>query len=220
MNVSLAGFDEYGSMSADGAGSHPVSAGRYNESQISSRLDDIIASLIECKRLGDERGAPKTERQSDRTKAMQEPGLQRQRFGFHRGCEWGLCCVYSMWYDPMYKCPSTCTHTHRFRRASPRTCGPSLLEDSVRSRAFEEYRRRNSSPVEREGAQWDPTLHFKALRKKARSKRSQHCNQKGNPDAEDAKMSGLPRPYDRIPPIRRRASSGVRRRGEASVKAL
>lgn len=61
--------------------------------------------------------------------------------GRDRGCERGLCCMYSMWFDPKYVCVRKCTHRCNFSRGSLTHCGPSLLEDCLLARYFEKFAR-------------------------------------------------------------------------------
>jgi len=58
-------------------------------------------------------------------------GMQR---GDSRGCDGGLCCVFSMWFDPRFECPTTgCTHQHKWynRMAYYKTCGPPIFPIGV-----------------------------------------------------------------------------------------
>src|SRR3954471_17703577 len=70
------------------------------------------------------------------------PGLcqSRVRFGHDdRGCERGLCCVYSMWFDPEFVHSGSCVHRCVFSLGRFPTCGPSLLEDSTLGREYHEF---------------------------------------------------------------------------------
>lgn len=63
--------------------------------------------------------------------------------GRTRGCRRGFCCVYSMWYDPNYRCVRECKHRCHLSRGRFAHCGPSLLEACDLARDFAEFASRN-----------------------------------------------------------------------------
>jgi len=66
--------------------------------------------------------------------------------GDNRGCNGGLCCVYSMWFNPRFTCPSTgCTHKHKWynRMAYYKTCGPPIFPIGVFSKPSRGFARRD-----------------------------------------------------------------------------
>ena len=161
-------FDEYGSMGHP----HPNTTRRSDGAQ---GRDTTGHARYPHDTYKEEADYPRTERGEDRQPStvhrdppVQERAVSGDRFGFHRGCEWGLCCVYSMWYDPRYRCPLRCTHVCRFKRRKRdefRVCGPSLLEDSVPARAFDEYRRRNERRTDAKRNANDQTFHHRPQRR-------------------------------------------------------
>ncbi len=61
----------------------------------------------------------------------------------HRGCERGLCCVYSMWNDPVFIGHGKCVHRCKVSHGSLSVCGPSLLEAHLPEVYLEEPTRRD-----------------------------------------------------------------------------
>ncbi len=74
-----------------------------------------------------------------------EPSRKKSmRFGHdYGGCERGLCCVYSMWFDPEYVHSRKCTHRCNLSLGRFAHCGPSLFEDSTLGREYRQYTRRD-----------------------------------------------------------------------------
>ncbi len=106
-------------------------------------------------------GAPP---KKDHREAPGVPGSWMWFLGCDRGCEWGLCCVYSMWFDPGYECIRECKHRCRFSRGRFAHCGPSLFEASVFTKLFKEFARRNPFRVKPRGSSITPVLFSKRRR--------------------------------------------------------
>ena len=73
------------------------------------------------------------------------PGSWMWFAGSDRGCEYGFCCVYSMWFNPEYQCVRECTHRCSISRGRFAHCGSAIFEDCVLAQCFTEYVWRNLS---------------------------------------------------------------------------
>lgn len=170
-------FDEYGSMASPYRG---IAGSIVDSQQLRDGLDSLVRHFTSkgCATHG-QRPPPKEETQDrpsmpHQQQIVQQHQMRRTRFGFHRGCEWGLCCVYSMWYDPGYRCLGRCSHVCRHYKNELCCCGPSILSDSVRSRAFEQYTRRNQGHIDRSRIRENQRL----CRQRTTDRRKRNINQK------------------------------------------
>ena len=114
--------------------------------------------------------------------------------GRDRGCERGLCCMYSMWFDPEYVCVRKCTHRCNFPSRRFAHCGPSLFEDSVLARMFKEFARGNPARVAPRGGSVSPVIFSKRRKVPKRVP-----DKKGDHKAQTPQALALSRPHDSIP---------------------
>lgn len=223
-------WDEYGSMGGPAPRREPVGSPNDGKTSIvianqdnhynNINLDAIIDAIRSCikqetEKATSERPAPTMDQPRD-TNVHQREMCQCPGFGFHRGCEWGLCCVYSMWYNPNYRCSrERCTHKCRFYYSCKchklRHCGPSLFSNSIHSRAFDEYRRKHERDTHGRGDGGDPTLRNSTQTRRGRRHRR---TRRQTSDQENVAPSVpvLPRTHDRIPSIPNNDSAAQQRR--------
>lgn len=231
-------WDEYGSMggrmphrepagSPDDGKTSTVITNQYNYYN-SINLDAIIDAIRSCIKQETEKAT--SERPTPTMDQPRDPNMHQREmyqcpgFGFHRGCEWGLCCVYSMWYNPNYRCSrERCAHKCRFYYSCKchkfRHCGPSLLSDSIRSRAFDEYRRKHERGTHGRGDGGDPTLHNSTQTRRGRRHR-RTCRQTSDQENVAPSVPGLPRTHDRIPSLPNNDSACQQRRYPSDPHSL
>ncbi len=125
------------------AAAHRNAAGQLRDAT-TRRLYDLVrwfknARPAACRQVYDEL----TAQNSPPATPPPVPGSWLCFAGRDRGCKFGFCCMYSMWFDPEYKCVRECSHRCKVSRGGLPCCGPAIFENSVLARRFEEYMRRN-----------------------------------------------------------------------------
>lgn len=143
-----------------------------------------------------------------------------QFFRDNRGCERGFCCVYSMWFDPSYICLRKCTHTCHISRGRFAHCGPSLLENSVLTRNFIKFARRNQCNLAPRGE--DCTPHILSKRRKVQKRPREECPppQTSNPSPSPPLPVHAPCIHTRGPAVELEAPHAKRRRSKRDISSL
>lgn len=114
--------------------------------------------------------------------------------GYPRGCKWGMCCVFSMWFDSRYRCVRGCQHKCRLSHGRFAHCGPSLLEDSGRARGFAEFKGGNQSLLDACGGGQNIQLLSKRRKPAKRGTRQEVHKNPETPEAAPAPCN-----HNRVP---------------------
>lgn len=157
--------------------------------------------------------------ESDSSSDDEMPGHFVQFYGHTGGCRHGFCCVYSMWYDPVYVHVGECTHVCSISPGRFPHCGPSLFEDCLPARDFARFARRHARKLGTGGPHGTGVV-FSRRRRPQKMAKDGLFDQKSYQIAEVAFTPAASHKRDRVAPVENKVPPPKRERHKRHHTAI